>query len=83
MSPTETTTLRIPSALRDDIARIADERGSTMLDVVTEAVERLRREQWWADVHQTLDRMTDADAATARAELVGLDGAAADGLDRD
>ena len=55
MAPVETTTLRLPIALRDEIARIAQQRGSTMLEVVTDAVRRLRRDEWWIAVHVALD----------------------------
>ncbi len=80
MALQETTTLRVPTELRDEIARIAVQRGTTLLDVVTEAVRRLSREQWWATVHQALDGMTETDQAAYQGEVEALDGAAGDGL---
>jgi predicted DNA-binding protein len=44
MATAETTTLRVPVELRDEIARLAEERGSTMLEVVTDAVHSLTRD---------------------------------------
>ena len=41
MAPTETTTLRVPVRLRDEIARLAEARGSTMLDIVTDNTQRV------------------------------------------
>ncbi len=80
MSPPETTTLRVPVALRDEIARIAQRRGSTMLEVVTDAVRRLRQDEWWVAVHVTLDAL-EADPEGYAAETRVLDHASSDGLD--
>ena len=80
MAPTPTTTLRLPVALRDEIARLADERESTMLDVVAEAVARLTRDQWWAQVHQELETMTPAELAEYHADVEPLDATSSDGL---
>ncbi len=77
----QTTTLRVPTELRDEISRLAKQRGTTMLDVVTDAVHRLGREEWWLSVRGALDDLSDAEAASYRAESRGLDAAAADGLD--
>lgn len=52
-----------------------------MLDVVTEAVHRLGREEWWSSVRGALDGLSDAEAASYQAESRALDAAAADGLD--
>jgi len=80
MAPVETTTLRVPVELRDEIARLAEERGSTMLDVVTDAVHRLGRDQWWDTVHDVLDQMTPEEVAAYQTETDRLDDAATDGL---
>jgi hypothetical protein len=80
MAPAETTTLRVPVELRDEIARLAEDRGTTMLDVVTDAIHRLTRDQWWDTVHDMLDEMTPEDAAEYQAGARQLDAAAADGL---
>ena len=80
MAPTETTTLRMPVQLRDEIARLAEARGTTMLDIVTDAVHRLSQDQWWDGVHDAIDAMTADDLGAYRDETDQLDGAAADGL---
>lgn len=66
--------------MRDEIARIAEERGTTMLDVVADAIHRLSRDEWWATVHVALDAMSDEEAAGYRGEAEVFDNAAADGL---
>jgi len=76
----ETTTLRVPIGLRDEIALIADQRGTTMLDVVSDAIHRLGRDQWWDSVHHALDGMTEADRAGYEREAEALDDTAGDGL---
>ncbi len=83
MAPNETTTLRVPTELRDEIARIANERGTTMLEVVSDAVHRLSREQWWTTVHEAIDDMTTEEIAAYQAEVGALDGTAGDGLRED
>ena len=80
MAPTPTTTLRLPVALRDEIARLADERECTLLEVVTDAVARLKREHWWAQVHEELETMTPAELAEYHADVETLDATTADGL---
>jgi hypothetical protein len=70
----------VPVQLRDEIARLADARGSTMLEVVTDAVHRLTRDQWWASVHEAIDSMTTEEVGAYRAEADQLDRTAADGL---
>lgn len=66
--------------LRDEIARLAEARGSTMLDIVTDAVHRLSRDQWWDNVHEAIDAMATDEVGSYRDETDQLDGAAADGL---
>lgn len=80
MAPTETTTLRIPLALRDEIAAIADQQGITMLDVVADAIMRLHREQWWQSVHGGIDAMSALESTAYTSETEQLDGASSDGL---
>ena len=77
----KSTTLRVPTELRDEISRLAKQRGTTMLDVVTDAVHRLGREEWWSLVRGALDGLDDAEVASYRAEARRLGAAAADGLD--
>lgn len=81
MAPTQTTTLRVPNELRDEIARLAAARGTTMLDVVAEAVERLRRDEWWESVRAALDELPDAHLSAYSAESRMLGASAPDGLD--
>ena len=68
MVPAHTTTLRVPTELRDEISRLAKQRGTTMLDVVSDAVHRLGREQWWTLVRGALDGLSDAEALSYQAE---------------
>lgn len=79
MAPT--TTLRVPVDLRDEIARLAEERGTSMLEVVTEAIHRLTRDEWWDRVHGALDQLPPDEADLLRAQSEQFDGTAADGLD--
>ena len=81
MALPRTTTLRVPTALRDEIARLAEQRGTTMLEVVTDAVHRLSRDEWWSSVRDALDGLTAAEAASYQAASLGMDAASADGLD--
>ena len=82
MAPSKTTTtLRVPSELRDEIARIAEQRGTTMLEVVTDAVHRLGRDEWWSSVRDALDGLGPTEVSTYQIESHQLDTAAADGLD--
>lgn len=67
--------------MRDEISRLAKQRGTTMLDVVTEAVHQLSREEWWSSVHGAFDELSDAEAASYRAESRRLEAATPDGLD--
>jgi len=81
MAPSKTTTLRVPNELRDEIARIAEQRGTTMLEVVTDAVHRLGRDEWWSSVQHALDGLSPAEAADYQTESLQMDAAATDGLD--
>jgi hypothetical protein len=82
MAPSKTTTtLRVPSELRDEIARIAELRGTTMLEVVTDAVLRLGRDEWWSSVMDALDELSPTEVAHYQAESQQFATAAADGLD--
>lgn len=80
MATNATTTLRVPVELRDRIARIANERAVSMSDVVSDAIDRVNRDQWWASVGDALDSMTVAEGANYRRETEGLDRSASDGL---
>jgi len=71
----------VPSELRDEIARIAEQRGTTMLEVVTDAVHRLGRDEWWSSVRDALDGLNPAEVSRYQSESHLLDAASADGLD--
>lgn len=79
MAPT--TTLRVPVDLRDEIARLAQARGTSMLEVVADAIHGLARDEWWARVHAALEELQPGEVDLLRAESGRFDGAAADGLD--
>jgi len=82
MAPLKTTTtLRVPSELRDEIARIAEQRGTTMLEVVSDAVHRLGRDEWWSSVRDALDALSPTEVSTYQIESHQFDTATADGLD--
>lgn len=80
MATSATTTLRVPAELRDEIARLAQARGTTMLRVVADAVHRLSGDEWWSTVHRSLDALSEAEAKAHRAEADGLATASPDGL---
>lgn len=77
----KTTTLRVPSELRDEIAWIAERRGTTMVDVVADAVNRFGRDEWWSWVWDALDNLDPSEVDAYRTESRLLDAAAIDGLD--
>ena len=80
MALSPTTTLRVPTELRDKIAQLAERRRTTMLEVVTDAVHRLSRDEWWAQVRDALDGLDSEQAASYQEESRALENAAADGL---
>ena len=75
-----TTTIRLPIELRDEIARLADQRDSSMVGVVSDAVGRLARDEWWDRVHAALDSLSEEDAVDYMAETDRLDGTTSDGI---
>ena len=81
MSLSKTTTLRVPHELRDEIARIAEQRGTSMVEVVTDAVHRLGRDEWWSSVRGALDDMSAAEASGYESDVQQLEASSADGLD--
>lgn len=52
-----------------------------MLEVVTDAVHRLGRDEWWSSVRDALDGLTRSEVASYHVENQQLDAASADGLD--
>ena len=81
MALSQTTTLRVPTALRDEISRLAKQRGTTMVEVVSDAVHRLSRDEWWVAARVALDGLSDAEVASYRTESRGLAASVLDGLD--
>lgn len=80
MTLSQTTTLRVPTELRDEISRLAKQRGTTMVDVVADAVHRLGRDEWWLAARRALDGLSDTEVHSYLTESRGLDVAASDGL---
>ncbi len=80
MAPTKTTTLRVPNELRNEIARIAADRGSSMVEVVSDAIHRLERDDWWVSVHTALNDMSPSASESYENEIQTLDGTSSDGL---
>jgi len=81
VAPVKTTTLRVPTDLRDEIARIAQQRGTTLLEVVTDAVHRLGQDEWWSSVRSTLDQLDPTEVVDYQTETARIEGASADGLE--
>ena len=52
-----------------------------MLEVVSDAVHQLGRDEWWSSVRDALDELSPGEVAQYRAESERLDGTVADGLD--
>ncbi len=74
------TTLRVPYELRDEIARIAERRGTSMLEVVADAVHQLEVADWWSSVGSALDDLAPSDVTAYRDEANQMEAAAMDGL---
>ena len=81
MATTSSTTLRVTTELRDEIARLAELRDTSMQEVVAEAVRVLGRDEWWSSVHEALDDMGEQDVGAYLAEAKTLGAASPDGLD--
>jgi predicted transcriptional regulator len=77
-----TVTVRVSTATRDLIARLATEKGMTMTAVVEEAVDDYRRKKFFEDLHAAVERTrADPEAwADYQAEVAIFDKAAGDGL---
>ncbi|MFN2497358.1 MAG: hypothetical protein ABR608_15880 [Pseudonocardiaceae bacterium] len=58
---TSTTTIKVDSAIRDRLARLARARGSTMGALLSEVAARLEAEQRWADIEGAYERMQRED----------------------
>jgi len=51
-----------------------------MLEVVTDAVHRLGRDEWWSSVRDALNGLNPSEVSTYQVESQQLDAAAMDGL---
>ncbi|MGH3777712.1 MAG: hypothetical protein ACRDRR_18605 [Pseudonocardiaceae bacterium] len=56
-----TTTIKVDSAVRDRLARLARNRGTTMGTLLSDVVERLETEQRWSDIEAAYERMQRED----------------------
>ena len=81
MATTSSTTLRVSTELRDEIARLAGLMDTTMQEVVAEAVRVLGRDEWWSSVHEALDDLDEQEVDSYLAETKILGAASPDGLD--
>lgn len=52
-----------------------------MIEVVTDAVHRLGRDEWWLSVRDALDELSPVEAASYQADSRELGAVTADGLD--
>jgi predicted transcriptional regulator len=62
------TTIKVDRALRDRLAALARERGTTMGAVLTEATEHLEREAFFARARYQLERLRDDDPAAWKSD---------------
>ena len=74
------TTIKVDSAVRDRLAVLARERGTTMGALLAEATERLEREAFFARAREQLERLRqedpdgwEADRAESRSWQSGTD----------
>jgi predicted DNA-binding protein len=56
-----TTTIKVDTAVRDRLALLAQERGTTMGNLLAEITERLERQAFFARAREQLERLRDAD----------------------
>jgi predicted transcriptional regulator len=76
------TTIKVDSALRDRLAALARERGTTMGALLAKATERLEREAFFARAREQLDRLRREDPSAWEADRAELRSWQA-GTDRD
>lgn len=75
-----TTTIKVDSTVRDRLAVLAHQRGTTMGALLAEATERLEREAFFVRAREQLDRLRqedpvawNADRADSRSWQIGTD----------
>jgi hypothetical protein len=56
-----TTTIKVETTVRDRLALLARERGTTMGALLAEATERLEREAFFARAHEQLENLRQQD----------------------
>jgi hypothetical protein len=80
-----TVTVRVSTATRDLIAKLAAEKGMSMTAVVAEAVDDYRRKKFFEDLAEAVERTrADPEAwADYQAEVAIFDRASGDGLGTD
>jgi hypothetical protein len=75
-----TTTIKVDTSVRDRLAVLARERGTTLGNLLAEATERLEREAFFARAREQLERLRrddpdawEADRAESRSWQSGTD----------
>jgi hypothetical protein len=75
-----TTTIKVDTTVRDRLAALARDRGTTMGALLAEATERLEREAFFAQAREQLERIRqedpdawEADRAESRSWQAGTD----------
>jgi predicted DNA-binding protein len=76
------TTVRITQRTHQVLRELAEATGKPLQQVLEEAVERYRRERFFADLHAAYERLAGNSAAWREelADRAELDGTLADGL---
>jgi hypothetical protein len=77
-----TTTIKVDARIRDRLAALAKERGTTMGSLLVEVTERLEREAFFARAHEQLSRLQEDDPSAWAADLTEA-AAWQSGTDRD
>jgi hypothetical protein len=62
-----TTTIKVETSVRDRLAALARDRGTTMGGLLAEATERMERDAFFATARQQLERLQRDDPAGWRA----------------
>ena len=80
-----TTTIRVSERTHEALRALADSTGEPMARVVERAVERLRTEEFFAELNNAYDRLRTDPAAWAAetAERTAWEATLADGLEGD
>jgi predicted transcriptional regulator len=65
-----TTTIKVDSAVRDRLAALARERGTTMGAILADVTERLERESFFAAARRQLDGLRQDDPSAWEADRV-------------